>query len=149
MWQAKPFGELTTSELHAIFKLRTEIFVVAQTRVYQEVDDDDLRAIHVFKKENDTILAYARIFETEDGYVTIGRVVTNPNFRGQGLGGELMKEVMATIKKHYGDLPIRIYAQEQVETYYHKFGFETQGDAFTYHSTPHFLMIHAPLNEEA
>ena len=147
MWTVKSFSELTATELHAILKLRVAIFVVAQNRVYQEVDDDDLKARHIFKVVDGQVAAYARIFETLDGAVTIGRVVTNPAFRGQGLGSELMTQVMAAIKQYYGDLPIKINAQEQVEGYYQKFGFETQGAPFTYHSTPHILMTHAAMNE--
>lgn len=145
MWNVKPFSELTASELHAFLKLRVEIFVVAQDRVYQEVDDDDLKSLHVFKVQDGQVAAYARIFETDDHYITIGRVVTNPRFRGQGLGTELMTEVLEVIKDRYPSDRIKINAQEQVEGYYKKFGFETQGDAFIYHKTPHLLMTHAPM----
>jgi len=42
MWQAKKFSELTTKELYEILHLRTQIFVVDQKRIYQEVDEHDL-----------------------------------------------------------------------------------------------------------
>lgn len=49
MWSIKTFSELTTTELYAIYELRVKTFVVEQQRIYQEVDDTDLKAYHVFK----------------------------------------------------------------------------------------------------
>jgi ElaA protein len=43
----KKFGELTTLELHEIFRLRSEIFVVEQNCVYNDVDGKDIGAIHI------------------------------------------------------------------------------------------------------
>lgn len=59
MWQSKTFTELTTSELYAIYNLRVKTFVVEQQRIYQEVDEIDLTAIHIFKMHNGKIIAYA------------------------------------------------------------------------------------------
>ena len=44
MWSIKTFSELTTTELYAIYELRVKTFVVEQQRIYQEVDDTDLKA---------------------------------------------------------------------------------------------------------
>jgi len=59
MWFVKTFNELTTIELYAIYNIRVKTFVVEQQRVYQEVDDIDQKAIHIFKKVYDKIVAYA------------------------------------------------------------------------------------------
>ncbi len=72
MWSIKTFSELTTTELYAIYELRVKTFVVEQQRIYQEVDDTDLKAYHVFKTVNQNIVAYARIF-TEDDHLSFGR----------------------------------------------------------------------------
>ena len=89
MWIIKPFNELTTNELFGILYLRTRIFVVAQKRIYQEVDLSDPKAIHVFKMVDGKVIAYARIFKEAD-HVTFGRVVTAPEYRGQGYGKDLL-----------------------------------------------------------
>lgn len=81
MWSIKTFSELTTTELYAIYELRVKTFVVEQQRIYQEVDDTDLKAYHVFKTVNQNIIAYARIF-TEDDHLSFGRVVVDKNQRG-------------------------------------------------------------------
>lgn len=44
----KHFIELSTTELYEILKTRSEIFVVEQDCVYQDLDDKDKDAIHVF-----------------------------------------------------------------------------------------------------
>ncbi|EFB93123.1 MAG: hypothetical protein E7E95_02670 [Prevotella bivia] len=40
-FQAKAFHELTVDELYAILKLRSEVFIVEQQCVYQDVDGID------------------------------------------------------------------------------------------------------------
>jgi len=37
----KTFQELTTDELYELLKVRSEVFVVEQNCVYQDMDDDD------------------------------------------------------------------------------------------------------------
>lgn len=147
MWQVKKFDELTTKELYAILQLRTAVFVVAQKRIYQEIDGRDLRALHIFKTgQNGKIVAYARVFLLDDGQtVSFGRVITSKAVRGQGVGGQLLNQVMTTIKKYYPDRPIAIESQQQVQGFYRRVGFVSQGKPFIYKSTPHVKMVHAPL----
>ncbi|WP_267202659.1 GNAT family N-acetyltransferase [Limosilactobacillus kribbianus] len=147
MWKIKHFDQLTTKELYAILQLRTSVFVVAQKRIYQEVDGRDLAAIHIFNETPDgQIVAYARVFLLDDGQtVSFGRVVTSKAVRGQGMGGQLLDQIMQTIKANYPDAPIFIESQEQVQDFYRRVGFESQGEPFIYKSTPHVKMIHAPL----
>ena len=54
----KTFSELTTKELYKILQLRSEVFVVEQDCVYQDLDFKDQKALHVFGKKKDTIIAY-------------------------------------------------------------------------------------------
>lgn len=144
MWQIKSFSELSAKELYDILFLRTEIFVVDQERVYQEVDDHDLEAIHIFKMVDGKIAAYARVF-MQDNDVTFGRVVTDPSFRGQGLGNELMEQILKVIHKDFPNKEISIEAQVQVEGFYQKFNFETHGKPFLFNHTPHLKMTHVAI----
>ena len=50
--KAKSFQELTTKELYEILKARTEIFVLEQNCVYQDMDDKDYESLHVFYEED-------------------------------------------------------------------------------------------------
>ena len=141
MWYSKSFSELSTNELFEILYLRTRVFVVDQKRVYQEVDEHDPESIHVFDLEDGQIVAYARVFN-QNGKVTFGRVLTNPDYRGQGLGNELMHHVFTTIQKDFPKKEVEIEAQVQVEKFYQKFHFQTQGAPFLFNHTPHLKMTH-------
>ncbi|HBF75863.1 MAG TPA: GNAT family N-acetyltransferase [Lactobacillus sp.] len=143
MWKTKSFSELSTKELYEIYHLRVATFVVAQNRIYQEVDENDLNALHVFYQD-DRIIAYSRIYK-EDDHVTFGRVVTDPAHRGMGLGDQLMTNVLTAIRMHFSHLPIEIEAQVPVKGFYEKYGFKTVGESFIFNSTPHIKMVHDPL----
>ncbi|WP_054711402.1 GNAT family N-acetyltransferase [Secundilactobacillus paracollinoides] len=145
MWQVKPFAELTATEYFECLKLRVNTFVVDQNRVYQEVDDNDLKAVHIFNQVDDQVVAYARVFQTDAQTVTFGRVVTDDAHRGTGMGNDLMHQIMTVVQQDFPDLTISIEAQVQVQGYYRKFGFETEGDTFIFNSTPHIKMVHSAL----
>lgn len=137
----KTFSQLTTTELFQIYRLRAAVFIVAQSRVVQDPDDVDLIARHIFIKDGDAIVAYARVYPA-DGGVSFGRVVTAASHRGQGLGRELMDGVMDCIRKYFPGNPIHIHAQEQVERFYHQWGFQSEGTPFILAQTPHVKMTH-------
>ncbi|PAK79773.1 GNAT family N-acetyltransferase [Lentilactobacillus parakefiri] len=142
MWHTEKFDELTNTEMFQIYELRTAVFVVEQKRIYQEVDRNDLKAIHIFKTNPaGKIVAYARIFP-QQGHVTFGRVVTRGEYRGQGLGNELIEKVIEAIHSNYPGMPIEIEAQAQVEGFYEKFLFEPIVAPFIFESTPHVKMVH-------
>ena len=65
-FSTKTFTELTTTELYQILQLRSEVFVVEQDCVYQDVDGKDQKSLHVFGFKNEQIVAYTRIFKPGD-----------------------------------------------------------------------------------
>lgn len=54
----KPFKELTALELYKILKLRSEVFVIEQSCVYQDLDDKDIVAYHLLGSEKGKLIAY-------------------------------------------------------------------------------------------
>ena len=42
-WSIKSFDELNKNELYDLLKLRSEVFVVEQNCVYQDIDDKDIK----------------------------------------------------------------------------------------------------------
>ncbi|PMD68167.1 GNAT family N-acetyltransferase [Companilactobacillus nuruki] len=144
MWKIKTFTELSTKELYDILYLRTKVFVVEQERVYQEVDSHDLESIHIFDVIDGKIVAYARVFAQNDN-VTFGRVLTDPKYRGHGLGNELMEHILQTIRESFPKQEVEIEAQVQVEGFYQKFNFESHGKPFLFNQTPHLKMTHAAI----
>lgn len=140
MWHVKRFNELSAQELYDLMYLRVKTFVVEQNRVYQEVDENDLHAIHIFRYEDKKIVAYARIFE-ENGHITFGRVVADKNHRGTGLGAKLVEEIIKVINENHPHQEIVIEAQTYVEDFYKKFDFHSVGGPFLFNHTPHIKMI--------
>ena len=98
----KTFSELDTEDLYQILRLRSEVFVVEQDCVYQDIDNKDQNAIHLYYKENHQIVAYTRIFKAGDYYENpcIGRVVVSKKNRGNDLGKKIMIDSMEYIKQN-------------------------------------------------
>ena len=53
-FDAKRFDELDNKTLHHIFLLRSEVFVVEQECVYQDIDGKDINSIHIIGKKKRT-----------------------------------------------------------------------------------------------
>ncbi len=53
IWKTKTFDELSTQELYQILRLRSEVFVVEQNCVYQDIDNKDQKALHLFGEFED------------------------------------------------------------------------------------------------
>ena len=142
MWYKKYLPELDTLEFYKILKLRIDTFVVEQERIYHELDEKDLTAVHIFHvNEQEEVDAYVRVFE-EGEKVVFGRLVTAPSARGKSLENRLVEEILLLCEKKWPRKMIEIEAQEQVVGLYEKFGFVTQGAPFIFESTPHIKMIY-------
>jgi len=137
MWSRKKLRELNPIEFYQILKLRIDTFVVEQERIYHELDEKDLEAVHVYHaNEKGKIDAYARVFE-EGEKLVFGRVVT-----AQSLRGQLIREILQLCAEKWPGKEIEIEAQEQVAALYEKFGFKVVGHPFIFESTPHITMIY-------
>ena len=141
-WILKKFDELSPLEIYQILALRMSIFVVEQKRSYQEIDGNDPKTLHFFKSENGIILAYSRILPAGITFdnCSIGRIVVRKDYRGTGLGRELVQRSI-DISKNEWDKPIEISAQLHLEKFYNSFGFETKSDIYDKDLVPHVNMI--------
>jgi ElaA protein len=141
IWHVRTFAELTVSELYAIMELRQRVFVVEQKCVYQDADGVDPVSRHVWAQRGDAIAAYLRIVPAGVKFaeLSIGRVITSPDFRGSGLGRELMKRGIAAA----GAGPIRIGAQAHLEKFYAELGFTRASDVYDEDGIPHLEMVRA------
>jgi ElaA protein len=136
----KELHEMTGLEFHQIVSLRTQVFVVEQNCPYQEVDAIDLVAKHLsIMDDQQQIVSYARIYYI-DGVVHFGRVLVNPQFRGQGQADKLLKEVIKQITAFFPDAPIEIEAQAHLQKLYGKYGFITASEPFDEDGILHVVM---------
>ena len=81
---AKRFYELSLDELYEIIKSRTEIFLLEQKIICQDLDDVDRRCLHCFFWDGNRVAACLRAFESGDNAVTVGRVLTLEHKSGLG-----------------------------------------------------------------
>lgn len=135
---SKFFDELNTTELYEILRARVEIFVVEQECVYQDLDGRDYNSLHIFYMNDGRVAAYLRAFEKEKGVVQMGRVLTIEH--GKGLGGKLLREGIAEIKKKLSPVKIYIEAQCYATGYYAREGFEICTKEFLEDGIPHVGM---------
>lgn len=139
----KTFDRLTSEELYQILRLRSEVFVVEQDCVYQDVDNKDQKALHVIGVKNDEIVAYTRIFKPGDYFdnVGIGRVVVRQNQRKHGLGKQIMQASLAVIDERFPDGPVEISAQTYLLKFYTELGFNAFGEEYLEDGIPHRKML--------
>lgn len=145
-WLCKDFNELSTEELYSILQLRTEIFVVEQNCVFQDMDGKDEDAYHLMCYEDDRLIAYTRLLPAGKSYreCSIGRVVTKKTKRGTGIGKELMAISIQYCYRLFGKSPIRIGAQLYLEKFYSSFGFKKESDIYIEDGIPHIEMVLSP-----
>lgn len=126
----KSFNDLSLRELYEILRARSEVFVVEQNCVYQDIDGKDTYSDHLFVLRPDgSVAGCLRVFmkENEPGTAVIGRVVTTE--RGCGLGGKLLHAGVLHARS-IGAERIWLMAQQYAIGYYQKEGFEVTSDPF-------------------
>jgi ElaA protein len=148
-FEFKSFEELSTNELYDILRLRSEIFVVEQNCVYNDLDGLDKVAVHQFLKKDGEIVAYSRLLKpgTRFSEYSIGRVVVKQSERGTGLGKEMMEEAKRYIVDKWGATKIKISAQSYLQRFYENLGFEIVTEMYPEDGIPHFGMLYRVKNE--
>ncbi len=139
----KSFSELTTEELYEILKIRSEIFVVEQECIYQDLDGKDEKALHVFGIKSNEIIVYARIFKPGSYFTnaSIGRILVSINQRKKGYAHILLKECIKVIETHFNTTKITISAQKHLLNFYNSRGFKKVGKEYLEDGIPHIKMI--------
>ena len=145
-WQTKTFQELNTDELYDILKLRIDVFVVEQTCFYPDLDDIDRHkdTVHLFCYTEGKIAGYLRILakgQSYDEYIAIGRVIVAIHARGTGLGHQLMAKGLDVCLQYFPEQRVKISAQEHLENFYNRHGFERVSDMYLEDNIPHIAML--------
>ena len=141
--KTKTFKQLSTDELYAILQLRSEVFVVEQDCVYQDLDYKDQYALHVLGFKNEALVAYTRIFKPGDYFenASIGRVIVKENERKYRYGYDIMEASIKAIKNYYNETKIEISAQLYLKKFYNNLGFKAIGEEYLEDGIPHIGMI--------
>ena len=142
-WQLISFDHLSSETLYNILALRSEVFVVEQNCVYQDVDGKDLQAYHLCCFKDKELVAYARLLPPGLFYkeASIGRVLSKTTERRTGIGRELMKLAISHTKKLFPGSQIRIGAQYYLKNFYESFDFQQVTEPYLEDGIPHIEMI--------
>ncbi len=137
----KTFKELTNEELYEILKLRSLVFVVEQNCIYQDLDDRDQAAVHLFYRDEDGIQSYLPVIDKSEhnNEIAIGRVVSRK--RRSGLATALLKEGIRLAQERFGADSIYVEAQVYARSLYEKIGFKQISEEFLEDGIPHIKMI--------
>lgn len=148
---ASPLSGLGPLDVHALYKLRVDVFVHEQECPYAEIDhvDADPGTTHVLAWAPTTgagpgapgreeLVATLRVFGSgaPGGVMHIGRVCTSPAWRGRGIAARLIRDAL----DRCGDRPVEIGAQAYLEQWYEQFGFRRSGPDYLDGSIPHLPM---------
>lgn len=139
----KLFQELTLDELYSLLHLRTEVFVVEQNCVYQDMDGKDRKALHVLGYKDKELVAYSRIFKPGDYFKepSIGRVLVKENKRTFKYGYKIMEASINAIEERFNKEEIKVSAQSYLKKFYNNLGFKQDGEEYLEDGIPHIAMI--------
>lgn len=143
----KLLADVGSQELLALLRLRCDVFVVEQQCAYPEIDEHDAEPStrHIWLAPTDepaVVVSYLRVIDPVDGRSAatvapqrVGRVVTAPAWRGQGLSRRLLRHVL---DRHPG--PTVLDAQSHLRAFYEGLGFGVVGAEFIEDGIPHLPM---------
>ncbi|WP_375752373.1 GNAT family N-acetyltransferase [Vibrio sp. HN007] len=143
-WKLFTFDQLTTHQLYELLRLRVDIFVVEQTCPYPELDNKDLKegVYQLLGYQSGELVACARLLKKGISFehVSIGRIATKKEARGNGLGHELMRVALEYCESVWPGESIDIQAQEHLQAFYQQYGFVTYSESYLEDDIPHVDM---------
>ena len=122
----------TKEELNLGFALRIKVFVEEQkVPVELELDEKDNseNTVHIGYFNDNKLIGVARIIDLNRDVVHIGRVAIDKNYRGKGIGRELIigcENIAKQILKK--EVIIELSSQIQAEKFYESLGYNRVND---------------------
>ncbi|RNC88136.1 MAG: GNAT family N-acetyltransferase [Winogradskyella sp.] len=140
--KVKSYSDLSKDELYSLLQLRSEVFVVEQDCVYQDIDGKDQKALHVLGFKDEKLVAYTRLFKPGDYFKhsSIGRVVVAENARKYKFGYSIMNASIKAIKDNYNTTLIELSAQCYLKQFYNNLEFYEVGETYLEDGIPHIKM---------
>ena len=141
--EVKAWDQLSRKEINDIFSLRSEVFVIEQECIYQDVDGKDEKADHVLLIINNELVGYTRVFNENIYFkeASFGRAVVKKNHRGEGYGHLLVEKSLEYLKTNKQS-PIKISAQSHLKEFYSSHGFVAKGEEYMEDGIPHTAMYY-------
>ena len=109
--------------------IRVKVFVIEQ-HVPEELewDEYDESAWHAVAKLNEQVVGTGRLI-LDQSKAKIGRMAVDKNYRGKGVGSEILRTLI-NLGKEKGAQEFILHAQTHAITFYAREGFEPYGPIF-------------------
>lgn len=142
-FRVKTFQELSPTEIYEMLRLRSEVFVVEQDCVYQDIDNKDQKAFHVLGFKENQLIAYSRIFDAGDYFdlPSMGRIVVQEKERQFKYGHELVAASIQYVLNNFKEKSILISAQTYLIKFYNSHDFQQKGEEYLEDGIPHIKML--------
>ncbi|PNK59643.1 GNAT family N-acetyltransferase [Psychrobacter sp. FDAARGOS_221] len=142
----KPFDELSPVDVYYILHARSQVFVVEQACVFQDIDELDFDSQHLVIHKSKSLVGYCRILPpdviaNDKSHPHIGRVLVLPEHRGKGLARQMMTRAIKYCHATYGKRPIQISAQTYLFDFYRSLGFEAISEPYLEDGLEHIDML--------
>ena len=118
-------------------RIRFRVFVEEQrVPIAMELDDLDPQSVHALAYSTDgRAIGTGRLLP--DGH--IGRMAVLREWRGQGVGGEILERLVAAARER-GDREVALSAQTHAIGFYRRHGFSEEGKVYEDAGIPHQAM---------
>lgn len=143
-WVCRPFSQIPAGHLLQALAARQDVFICEQACLYRDIDGLDPQCWHVLGHDPaGRLAAYARILPPGLKYdePSVGRVLTQPPYRGVGLGKRLLRFCLDFCAQQFPGQPLRIAAQHRLRDYYRSFGFSAVGPVYDEDGILHIDMV--------
>lgn len=118
-------------EIHEVFDIRIEVFVVEQACLpSEEFDELDAQAKHYLLLEDGKPVATGRYRKTDKG-IKIERIATLASARGKGYASQIVQHIIQEARTAYPDATyFYLHSQQTVMPLYASLGFIPFGETF-------------------
>ncbi|MEB1611273.1 GNAT family N-acetyltransferase [Xanthomonas campestris pv. campestris] len=144
-WQCLRFGQLSTTQLYALLRLRSDVFVVEQQCAYPELDGKDNLpgVLHLLGSTDNALVAYLRVLPPGVSYPepSIGRVVIAAAQRDQGFAHVLLQEGLRLVHRLWPASAVQLGAQAHLQAFYAAHGFTPSSAPYLEDGIPHIDML--------
>lgn len=136
------FDTISKEELYDVLSLRQRVFIIEQDCFYEDLDYSDQVANHLLLYKDNKLIGYSRVFPPGIKYdaASIGRIVTDLNYRGKGYGRSITQESIRFLKNNFPRSDIAISAQYRLVNFYEDLSFKREGDVYLEDDIDHIKM---------
>ena len=136
------FDTISKEELYDVLSLRQRVFIIEQDCFYEDLDYFDQVANHLLLYKDNKLIGYSRVFPPGIKYdaASIGRIVTDLDYRGKGYGRSITQESIRFLKNNYPGSDITISAQYRLVNFYEDLSFKREGDVYLEDDIDHIKM---------